>query len=739
MVELGPVGGVAAHYLAKDMLGRWSPGTMQLVGYSDSGCSLHPEASGNPFLCELYNRNPASMPNEGLALIGGTESKLLLGSLIVGETPNDSVVPLRSAYARSSSGESIPLEKAREALRDDRLFNHFDVGKDAQPIESFARELIIDRLTDWGAGEFTDPGGFPLQCPTRTAEGFVESTIAFDWNMPHESLTGLGVVVYVFDGTRQWRIASGADPASGVIEHYEPFEVRNSRDGFDPGDFTVTTTKPLPKLDLETPDPSTRIIDAVSVAFPLGPEAKYTDRVPTDPTEVGGFSLRTSTTRSARVPSPRIRRVSETASSGRGAGRSLGRAVCSWPRSPARPRSPRMSTQAAAWEEIAPMPEPRWFHASGVDAKGRVYAFGGDIVRDGLQATGGKHYGLVYLDPARGEWARAPAQPGFRRTSRYFVPSGGVNRKARFKKGKGFPPRIELPNGGCDGRRVYWFSFLGPIFFDGETGKWGQAPAALFDQEEFRHEGAVPLYRRLGGATAADPDGRLWLLGGLGQPLGPEPPTLHRNREQLKNRVLMSLEVYDPAANTYTERAPMHQPRWLFAASFGRTASSTPSEVSEPRTSSRTTTAIPTMHASTPSGSVSGARRCARSRRTTRRPTPGAARPAARAAPEHGGGAGSGRKIYVIGGLPSYADLTAQRSVFGVRPRAGLLGSEGPPLRTPRQGHTAVATAEGRIYAIGTNIRTKFHPVILIGGDPGEEGGPLASVEVLETQAEAAQ
>ena len=390
-------------------------------------------------------------------------------------------------------------------------------------------------------------------------------------------------------------------------------------------------------------------------------------------------------------------------------------------------------SQAAAWEEIASLPEPRWFHASGVDAKGRVYAFGGDIVRDGLQATGGKHYGPGVPRPGPRRVARAPETPPHRQNSRYFVRSGGVKTKPRFVMGERAPP-IELPNGGSDGRRVYWFTFRGPIYFDSATGTWGQASAALFDQEEIRHEGAVPLYRRLGGATAADPDGRLWLLGGLGRPAGPEPPTLHRDREQLKNKVLDSLEVYDPKANTYTDRAPMHQPRWLFAASFGPDgklyafggfgAEDTLTDDGKDPDYARkyaewdrlTHEALRSVEAYDPQTDTW----------SPRAPLPEPRQNMAAAL-------GADGKIYVIGGLPSYADLTAQRSVFVYDP-ARDSWSEGPPLRTPRQGHTAVATAEGRIYAIGgTNIRTKFHPVILIGGDPGEEGGPLASVEVLET------
>ena len=199
-----------------------------------------------------------------------------------------------------------------------------------------------------------------------------------------------------------------------------------------------------------------------------------------------------------------------------------------------------------------------------------MYAFGGNIFREGVQEGGGRRFGLVYFDPARGEWARAPAPPRFRRTSRTFALSGGVDTYPIDKQGE-FPPRIELPNGGSDGRRVYWFSFLGPIFFDGETGKWARHLAALFvfDKKGQRFEGPVPLYRRMASATADAPRWPTVASGGLGQAPRPRAARVAPQPELDQFGVLASLEVYDPAANTYTERAPMHQPRWLFAASFG--------------------------------------------------------------------------------------------------------------------------------------------------------------------------
>jgi hypothetical protein len=164
------------------------------------------------------------------------------------------------------------------------------MGTQAQPISQWARDLITNRLTDWGTGQFIENEGFVLQCPTQSAEGSVEAAVGFDWNVPHGSLTGTALVVYVFDGSRQWRIVSGADPETGAIRSVRPLEGLNSIVGFNPLEFTVETGNGLPKLDLDTPDPSTRIIDSVAVFLPLGPGAPFTDRAPLDPTEFAGFT-----------------------------------------------------------------------------------------------------------------------------------------------------------------------------------------------------------------------------------------------------------------------------------------------------------------------------------------------------------------------------------------------------------------------------------------------------------------
>ena len=38
------------------------------------------------------------------------------------------------------------------------------------------------------------------------------------------------------------------------------------------------------------------------------------------------------------------------------------------------------SSTQAGWQKVAPLPEPRWFHASGAVQDGRVAVFGGYVL-----------------------------------------------------------------------------------------------------------------------------------------------------------------------------------------------------------------------------------------------------------------------------------------------------------------------------------------------------------------------
>ena len=80
-------------------------------------------------------------------------------------------------------------------------------------------------------------------------------------------------------------------------------------------------------------------------------------------------------------------------------------------------------SHAASWSLVAPMPEPRWFHAAGVGSDGRVYAYAGYVRSAGRRAYGIGEHALVIYDPATNRWERGPAIEAarFKTTGRKLV------------------------------------------------------------------------------------------------------------------------------------------------------------------------------------------------------------------------------------------------------------------------------------------------------------------------------
>jgi N-acetylneuraminic acid mutarotase len=94
---------------------------------------------------------------------------------------------------------------------------------------------------------------------------------------------------------------------------------------------------------------------------------------------------------------------------------------------------------------------------------------------------------------------------------------------------------------------------------------------------------------------------------------------------------------------------------------------------------------------------------------------------------------GADGRIYVIGGVPRYGSAESLATVEIYDPATNSW-SEGPSLRTPRHGHAAVATHDGRVYVIGgVKARLGRSPWMLFSDDPYSHSKPLASVEVLDT------
>jgi len=375
------------------------------------------------------------------------------------------------------------------------------------------------------------------------------------------------------------------------------------------------------------------------------------------------------------------------------------------------------SSTQAGWQKAAPLPEPRWFHASGAVHDGRVAVFGGYVLvgRNKSRKYGVGPYSIRIYDPIANKWNQGPEVPPYRYRHIYDVITDYLDGRpsTRVQKetiGHKIVPH-EMPNGGSDNHsRIFWFSLDGPVFYDAPKAQWDQPPSAIFYQTGNRIEGPVPKYDRTGSATATGPDGRFYLVGGTGNPLvGPESTG--------RSKLLNSLEIYDPKTNTWSEAAPMQAARQDLAAAFGRDGklyvfggcSCTGTAIidyDDPEVMRR---ALIEQLEQRRSVKITDAYDPKTNTWQTRAPMPEPRQMLAAAR-------GADGKIYVIGGVLSYSGMEKKATVDVYDPATDTW-SEGPELHMARHGHTAVSTPDGKIYVIG-------------GSGPK---GPTASVEVLDT------
>jgi len=334
----------------------------------------------------------------------------------------------------------------------------------------------------------------------------------------------------------------------------------------------------------------------------------------------------------------------------------------------------------------------------------------------------------MLYEPSQAKWVAGPPAPLFRFQS-LRPKKAGSSEWVPTRRPGGHEPHVEGPVGALGQHsRVYWFSKLGPVYFDPARDVWGQPPRPFRKASQFI-SGTVPHEERINAEAATGPDGKIYLLGGAGHALG--------ERDHDKRLVLLnSLEVYDPVANTYTMKAPMKQGRQIFAAEFGpdgklyafggygtvprvRDREGESPEDRERRTAEMIRLgrrALESVEAYDPATDTWTERR--------KLPRPSMSGEAARCP--------DGR-IYLVGGEPALKDARAVDDVWIYDARKDSW-TKGPSLRTARHGHGLACTPDGKLYAIGgTNQVTVPTLGSLLGGEGKDEGGPLASVEMLDT------
>jgi hypothetical protein len=382
---------------------------------------------------------------------------------------------------------------------------------------------------------------------------------------------------------------------------------------------------------------------------------------------------------------------------------------------------------------MTPLPEARHFHRAGIDATGRVYAWAGVVGAAAAEAPGVRERSLVFLDPDRGVWELGPAAPAFKSRVRVKVTTNQPGPPTWKDKDETYDLRNEYPPGVGANGRMYWFSRVGPIWFDSERRAWTQGEPPLRQQGyripsgeavEGRWLSSVNRWNRQNSVTAAGPDGRLYLAGGVGQrqfSLPPEQPGSRGHEEVIS--LLDSLEIFDPATLTWSAGAPMLQPRQVFAGVFGADGrlyvfggyghtgriSRRPGEDDTGYAARREKMlgldeALTSVEAYDPKTDSW----------TARAPLPEGRH-------DMGAALGADGRIYVVGGAERFSAPEPTDTVFVYDPSRDVW-ERGPSLNHARYHHAVVSDANGRLYAIGGTSGTR-----------GGNGGPLASVEALET------
>lgn len=329
LAETGFLGPAALETL----LALWSPGTADLLDYSDLACRfVGADFSGNPTLCRM-NRDFLTAPSHRLSLIAGTDSISLtglfdefvgvldeprfrevvekireaipdpqllgpglnaigdlasVGFAATGCVQSDGVVCVWSAHARTgprggdSAVPALASVVAKEPSRRD--FNHLEGGSATQSIADFADDDIVSILSDHFVGRLHAETHFVA--PTEDELGEVRFQVDVEYNAQQGDITGLVAVVYgryeVTPGQFAWKILAGADedgePSTGS-DAFLDIEGENSVEIEEP-ELLEAENLELPSVDAM--DPSTRIDRVQTVLVGIGPSHPT---VPLEPDE----------------------------------------------------------------------------------------------------------------------------------------------------------------------------------------------------------------------------------------------------------------------------------------------------------------------------------------------------------------------------------------------------------------------------------------------------------------------
>ncbi|MFO7753959.1 MAG: carboxypeptidase regulatory-like domain-containing protein [Desulfobacteraceae bacterium] len=255
---------------------HFSPGTADLIEYDDREfCS----ATNNYRLCVL-NKSQTALPNEGMTLIAGTDSRWWAEGLFEGE--NDSLVPVSSVFNYTS----CPDDGDASLFPDDKIdrrskygFNHFNFSKKGFMVRSNdnLRDDIFHGLSDWMVSKQENDQSTPyadneVKLPDEEETGYARSRAEVEYNCYGRDFDRVVMVLYYKDGLGNWHIADSSDNGAYTGGSLRSGKVENVATGnsfYNDDALVLTVSCTFPRV--EPGNPETEIVKVKTLVYRLKP------------------------------------------------------------------------------------------------------------------------------------------------------------------------------------------------------------------------------------------------------------------------------------------------------------------------------------------------------------------------------------------------------------------------------------------------------------------------------------
>ena len=300
----------SAFGVARNIIKPPNFGASDMLGYDDNN-----PIEGfiqNPFLFRLNSPilSSAVTPRGDMTLFAGNDESgygvlgPFLNALL--ESPNDSLVPVRSVYCRPTGS---PLESKLSLLKTNeprakkfeiapKYFNHDNIGKTGKRLNEFTDE-IARGLSDWTVErEYNEnPMDNAFLKPTTDIGGYAKTKVRVEYNVWDGSdertardYDRVVLVIYHKDGNDHWHISEpkGGENGADIYGNVNVAKVMsiqgNSKRLTDMEKLLNATVnyEPNPQVGETGYDPEKDIVETVSLVIPLKP-GKMT--VSPDPTK----------------------------------------------------------------------------------------------------------------------------------------------------------------------------------------------------------------------------------------------------------------------------------------------------------------------------------------------------------------------------------------------------------------------------------------------------------------------